>query len=162
MGKSPFCLFVSFLIVSLATFIYKPNSSSDWTVFIISFIYSFEIINVFVLDPNISLWIAASVADAAAVNPDGIKTLVANGLSTFPIKDSSVLNSYLNINLILIFYAKFFDKFLLAEELFARALRSIGTFVLVNNNLCRKLIWSLESPTTFNEFSKLLQYYFLF
>ena len=30
--------------------------------------------------------IAASVADAAAVNPNGIKTLLANGLNTFPIK----------------------------------------------------------------------------
>ena len=25
------------------------------------------------------LWIAASIADAAAVNPNGIKTLLANG-----------------------------------------------------------------------------------
>ena len=30
---------------------------------------------------NIFLWIAASVSDAAAVNPNGIKTLLANGLS---------------------------------------------------------------------------------
>ena len=32
------------------------------------------------------LWIAESVADAAAVNPNGIKTLLVNGLSTFLIK----------------------------------------------------------------------------
>ena len=36
--------------------------------------------------PNIFLWIAASVADADAVNPNGIKTVLGNGLSTFPIK----------------------------------------------------------------------------
>ena len=31
-------------------------------------------------------------ADAAAVNPNGIKTLLGNGLSTFPIKDDPVLS----------------------------------------------------------------------
>ena len=49
----------------------------------ISFISSFEFINVVIPDPNIFLWIATSVADDAAVNPNGIKTLLANGLSTF-------------------------------------------------------------------------------
>ena len=34
-------------------------------------------------DPNIFLWIAASVADAAAVNPNGNKTFLANGVNTF-------------------------------------------------------------------------------
>ena len=37
----------------------------------ISFIFSLEIINAVKPDPNIFLWIAASVADAAAVNPNG-------------------------------------------------------------------------------------------
>ena len=32
------------------------------------------------------MWIAATVVDAAAVNPNGIKTVLANGLSTFFIK----------------------------------------------------------------------------
>ena len=45
----------------------------------ISFISSLEIINVVLPDPNIFLWTAASVADAAAVNPDGIKTVLTNG-----------------------------------------------------------------------------------
>ena len=46
------------------------------------------------LDPNISLWAAASVGyDAPAVNRNGIKTLLANGLSTFPIKDNPGFNS---------------------------------------------------------------------
>ena len=43
-------------------------------------------------DPNILLWIAASVADAAVLNPNGIKTLLANGLSTFLIKGNPVFN----------------------------------------------------------------------
>ena len=56
----------------------------------ISFISSLEIINVVKPDPNIFLWITTSVVDAAAavVNPNGIKTLSANALSTFPIKDN--------------------------------------------------------------------------
>ena len=37
-------------------------------------------------DPSIFLLIAASVADADAANPNEIKTLLSNGLSTFLIK----------------------------------------------------------------------------
>ena len=55
----------------------------------ISFISSLEII-VVVPDPNIFLWTAASVAAAPAVNPTDIKTLLANHLSTFPIKGNPV------------------------------------------------------------------------
>ena len=40
------------------------------------------------------LWIAVSVAAAAAaVNHNGIKTVLANGLSTFPINDNRVFNN---------------------------------------------------------------------
>ena len=42
-------------------------------------------------------------------------------------------------------------KFNLAEELFAKALQSFETCVLVNNNLCGKLFSSLESPTTLDK-----------
>ena len=35
----------------------------------------------------------ASVADAATVNPNGIKMLLANGLSTLPIKSNPVVNN---------------------------------------------------------------------
>ena len=57
----------------------------------ISFISSFKIIN-FVhfakseeraRDPNIFLWIAASVTDAATVNPNGVKTILTNGWIKF-------------------------------------------------------------------------------
>ena len=37
------------------------------------------------------------------------------------------------------------------EELFAKAFRSFETYVLVNNNFCRKLFSSLESPKIFDE-----------
>ena len=52
---------------------------------------------------------AGSVADAAAVNPNSIKSLLANGLSTFPIKNNPVLamvlKVYLKILLNVLFYA---------------------------------------------------------
>ena len=67
----PFCpSFVSFLIVSLTSFINNPDSSRDLTIFTILFISSLEVIKTINPDPKIFLWIAASVADyAAAVNP---------------------------------------------------------------------------------------------
>ena len=83
---------------------------------------------------------AASVADAAAINPNGIKTLLANGLSTFPIKGNPVFSNGptslpknhpdcpILSNLV-------FDNFILAEELFAKALQSLKTCVLVSKNL---------------------------
>ena len=112
------------------------------------------------LDPNIFLWIAASVAYTAAVNPNGIATLLANGLSTFLIKSYPVFSNDpkslpknppdfpILCNLV-------FDSLILAEELFGKALWSFETCVLVNNSLCRKLSSSLESPSTFDEILKI-------
>ena len=55
-----------------------------------SSISSIDIICVVVPDPNIFLCIPTSEAEAAAVNPNGIKTLLANSLIT----------SYINGNLL--------------------------------------------------------------
>ena len=44
-----------------------------------------------------------------------------------------------------------FDNFILIEELFTKALRSLETSVSVNNNLFEKLFPSLESPIIFAE-----------
>ena len=44
-------------------------------------------------DPNIFWWRAASVADAIAVYPNDLKTLLANGWSTFPIKGNPVFST---------------------------------------------------------------------
>ena len=85
--------FILLFIVSLIRFISKPNSSSDVTIFIISFISSFSITDVALPDPNIYLWIAASVAGSAAVNSNGINTLLANGLNTFSIEGDPVFNN---------------------------------------------------------------------
>ena len=123
--------------------------------FLISFISSLEIISVVKPDLNIFLWIAASVADATTVNPNGNKTFLANGLSTFPIKGNPVFsNSPKSLPKNPPDYTTLcnwvFENFMLTDEPFENALRSFETCVLVNNNLCGKLISSLESPTTFD------------
>ena len=71
-------------------FINNTDSSRDLIVFMTSFISSF-------LTPDhiIFLGIAASVADAPAVNPNAVKTLLANGLSAFPIKGNPVFSKSL-------------------------------------------------------------------
>ena len=82
--KNPtFYSFVSFLIVLVTPFNKIFESSRAWTILIISSISSFEIIKVVVPDPKIFLCILAFAADAAAVNPNGVKTLLANGLIRF-------------------------------------------------------------------------------
>ena len=132
----------------------------------ISFISLFEIINVVVLDPNIFLWIAVSIVYAAPVNPNDIKTLLANGLSTFFIKGNPVFSNgskslpkYPPDCPILCNWV--FDYFILAEELFAKALRNLEIYVLVINNLSGKLFSLLESPTTFDESFKVTSEPFL-
>ena len=121
-----------------------------------SFISLWEIINVAMPGPNIFLWIFASVADADVANPYGIKTLLANGLSTFPIKGNPVFcNGPQSIPRnppdCPIIWNWVFDIFILADEPFAKALRSFETCVLVKNYSCGKLFSSLKSPRTFDE-----------
>ena len=44
-----------------------------------------------------------------------------------------------------------FENFILADEPFAKSLHVFETCVLVNNNLCRKQVSSLEFPIKFDE-----------
>ena len=44
-----------------------------------------------------------------------------------------------------------FDNFIFAEEPFVKALQSLETSVLVDNDFYEKLVSSLELPITFNE-----------
>ena len=134
-----FIYFASLLTVPLIVFINKPHSPKDLTIFIISLISSFGIINIVTKDYNIFFWIAASVADAAAFNPNDIRTLLANVLSRLLIKGSSSFNN--NHQVLPKNYPdcpnlcnRFFDYFILAEELFAKSLRSFENCALFNNN----------------------------
>ena len=101
----------------------------------LSLISLFQIIAV-IFDPKSFLRITASTANVVAVNLDDIKILLANDLSVFLIKKSQflamVLEIYLEITLIAFFEA---DEFLLAGELFAKALQSLETCLPVNNIL---------------------------
>ena len=63
---------------------------------IIFFISSFDIISIVLLllpDPKIFLCIHAPATGAAAVNPDGMKTFLANGLITFFIGGNPVFSN---------------------------------------------------------------------
>ena len=112
-----FCSFASFLIFWLTTFIDRPDFSNDLTILILLIISWFEIFNVVVCeatskgrrDPNIFLWRATSVANTAAVNHNGIKTLLARFLlktSRFLIM---VLKIYRKLRLIVLFDATVFS-----------------------------------------------------
>ena len=61
-------------------FLDKPESLRDLTIFIMSSVSSFNITSVVVPESKIFLFIPASAADAASADPNGIKTLLANGL----------------------------------------------------------------------------------
>ena len=54
-----------------------------------------------------------------------------------------------------------FDNFKLANELLAKALRSLKTCVLTNGNLCGKLCLSLKLPITFDKRFKVTSVPFL-
>ena len=114
-----------------------------------SLISSLKIISVVKQDQSIFLWIDASVVDTA-INSNGIKRLLANVLSTFPLNDNPIFNNGpkslpKNPPDCTMLCNWVFDNFILAEELFGKALRSFETCVLVNKNLCGKLFSLLES-----------------
>ena len=103
-----------------------------------SFIFSLQIINFVLPDPNNVLWIVAPVATAAAaaVDANGIKTLLAKDLSIFLIKGNPVFSNGPKIppKTPLDFCTLcnwVFDNFVLADEPFAKALRSLETCVLI-------------------------------
>ena len=58
-----------------------------------SSISSFDIISVLVCHPKIFSYIPSSTADAAVVNPKGLKTVLASGLITFLIRSNPVFSN---------------------------------------------------------------------
>ena len=127
---------------------------------IISLISSFEIVNVLLPGPNVFLWLAASVA-ATSVNSNGIKTFLAYGFKTFFLKGNPVFsNDPKSLPKIPsdcpILHSWVFEHFKLADEPLAKALRISETCVLVNYNLCGKLVSSLEFSIKFDERFKVI------
>ena len=87
----------------------------------------------------IFLCIPTSAADAAAVSPKGIKTLLTGGFITFFINGNPVFskgpsNLPRNPPDCIIFNNWVFDNLISIDELFAKALRIFVTCLLVNNN----------------------------
>ena len=107
------------------------------------FVSSFDIISIALLhesdsagclpDPKIFLCIPASAAHAAALNPNGIKTLLADGLIKFFIKGSPVFkNGPINLPpdcIILDFWV--FDNLISVENLSGKALQRFVTCLLL-------------------------------
>ena len=90
-------------------------------------IFLLEIISVVIPDPWLFFCFyefAASVTDAATVNPNGIKTFFINGNPTF----NNDLDSWISHN------------FILANRLFAKTLQRLEIYLLADNGLCRKLV----------------------
>ena len=103
-----FCYVTSFLIVPLTPFTNIPDSPRGAIILMISFFSLIYIINVVLPYPNIFLWMFASVVDTVAFNSKGIKTLLANGLSTFPVKGNPVVSNgpkSIPENVLALFYA---------------------------------------------------------
>ena len=89
--------------------------------------------------------IPASAADAAAVNPKGINTLLANGLIKFFINGNPVFSNGPNDLPInppdcIVFDNWVFDNLISADEWFAKAWRRFDTCLLVNSNLWEKSV----------------------
>ena len=89
-------------------------------------------------NPKNFLCIPASAANAVAVNPNGTKTLLANGLVTFFIKGNPVFNNGPWS------LPRVFDSLLSVDDLLAKALLRFATCALLNNNLCGKFVSSLK------------------
>ena len=104
-----------------------------------SSISAFDIISAGVPDPKMILCIPASAADAAAVNPNGIKTLLANDLITFLMNGSPVFNNGprslpRNPPDFMILDNWVFDNLMPVGELFVKTLQKFATCLLVNND----------------------------
>ena len=121
-----------------------------------SSISSFAFISAVLPDPKIFSCIPASPADAAAVNPNEIRTLLANGFITFFIKGSPVFNNgprslprnppdYINLD------NWDFDKLISVDDLFAKTLKRFATCLLFNINSCGKLTLSSELTIRFDD-----------
>ena len=107
-------------------------------------------------DPNNFLCIPGSAVDAAAVNPKGIKTLLANGLITFfisgnPVFSNGPISPPRNPPDCIILASWGYDNLISVDKLFAKVLQRFATCLLVNINSCGKLILSLESPIIFDD-----------
>ena len=88
----PLCSLVSFSIVLLTPFYKIPEFSRASIIVIISFISSSSIVHL-TPEPCIFFCILPSIADIAAVKPNGANTFLANGIATFINGPTNLLNN---------------------------------------------------------------------
>ena len=102
-------------------------------------------------EPRIFFWIAAFIADSIAVNTNGIKTILADGWSTFFNGKSVLSNSPKILPRSPLCYFRILSicKFILADEFFAKALQTFAA-CLLNHPLYGKLVSPLELPIIFD------------
>ena len=85
----PSCLFISCFIVSLIPSINTPKFSSDFTILIVSSIFSFEMAKVIAFpalydsSPTLFLWIPPSIAEADTIVANSTSTFLAEGTAAF-------------------------------------------------------------------------------
>ena len=120
-----------------------------------SSISSFDIISV-IPEPKIFLCITASAANVSAVNPNGVKTLLANELITFVINCNPVFNIGprnipRNTPDCIILNNWVFDSIISVDELIAKALQRFATYLLVKRKSCEKLTSSSELRMIFDD-----------
>ena len=136
-----------------------------------SFILSFDIISVFARaaeeewrpDPKIFVCIPAFTADAAAVDYKRIKTLLANGLTTFFISGNTVFNNGSrglpkNSHDCIILDIWVFGNVITVDDLSTKAWQRLETCLLINNNLWGKSFSS--SPIIFDDILKTISVLF--
>ena len=95
------------------------------------------------------LFIAASVADAAAVRPSTPNGLITDFNKCNPGFNNGAKNLKNSPFCILVNCA--FDNLISVDVWLAKALRIFTTCLLVNNNLCGKLVSSSQLPIIFND-----------
>ena len=104
-----------------------------------SSISSFDIISVVVPDSKILLCTPASAANAAAVNPNGTKTLLAYGWITLFINGNPVFNNGRsslprNPRDCIILDNWVFANLISVDKLFGKVLQRFSICLLINNN----------------------------
>ena len=131
----PLCSLISFSIVLLTPFNKISEFSSSLIILIISCISSSSIINL--TQEPCNFCILPSIADIAAVKPNGGNTFLANGNATFINGPANLLNNLpKNPPDCIIFFVCVLLNFISVAELLLRAFLNLVFCLVVNNNSC--------------------------
>ena len=135
--KNPsLCSLVSFSIFLVTPFNKIPEFSNVSIIFIISFMSSCSLTNLTHF-PLIFFCILPSIADIAAVKPNGANTFLANGIATFINGPDNLLNNLpKNPPDCIIFFKCALLNFISVAKLLLIAFLNLVLCLVVNNNSC--------------------------